>query len=101
MRKYFIVSMFAVFGIVTVADACPQAVRRERVISRPVRVQRERVVVRERVVAPVQRERIVVREQYTAPVVERVVVEKQVGVECQTGHCQQNFRRVERVRSSY
>lgn len=90
MRKYFIISIFAMFGIAAIANACPQAVRRERVRVIQPRVQRERVVVREKVV-----------QQYHAPVVERVIVEKQVGAECLNGACQQNFRRVERVRSSY
>jgi hypothetical protein len=89
MKKYFIISMFAVFGIAAVADACPQAIRRERVrVVQPRQRVVERQVVRERVIAPVQR-------------VERVIVEKQVDAGCLDGHCQQNFRRVERVRSSY
>ncbi len=95
MRKYFLVSLFALFGIAAVADACPQAIRRGVRVERVVQPRRvvERQVVRERVVHQPIVERQVVREYYSAPVVERQV-------ECQSG-CVQEFRRVERIRSGY
>ncbi len=81
MRK-FIVSIIVFVSIAAVVDACPQAIRRERVrVVQP----RQRVV---------QRERVVVREQvqYVAPVRERVIVREQLNTECQSCCQVQEFR---------
>ena len=67
------------------ADACPQAVRRERVrVVQP----------RQRVQRQVVREKVVVREQvqYVTPVRERIIVREQLNTECQSGCQVQEFR---------
>ncbi len=107
MKKFIFVSLFSVFaslGFASISDACPQAIRRERVRVVQPRQRVERQVVHERVVHAPVRERIVERQYYSAPVVrERVILEQNdygCAAELNSG-CVQEFRRVERVRSGY
>ncbi len=84
MRK-FIASIIVFVSIAAVVDACPQAIRRERVrVVQP----------RQRVQRQVVREKVVVREQvqYVAPVRERIIVREQLNTECQSGCQVQEFR---------